>query len=212
MAPALESLRLKLRGEGGTRQRLTHPLRRRIGGFHYATVRNPEDQARIGTTVVVKLGAIKNLQSGRDVAETLPIDFPNHIGLSRGPAGQPPLPDPLDIEFGITGRHVDDRRKEAGIFSPARLFRGDGPAAEGGLDGEADPGANVLLHKSLTFFLSEPANLRRNTLIGTVQVSASLIHIEGVNAKILDSEANRLAAAGRTGNRGHGGLSRQGGL
>jgi hypothetical protein len=77
-------------------------------------------------------------------------------------------------------------------------------AAQRGLDCETLVIPDMAFNECFELFVHNSPDFQRNTLIGTVvQLRASIIGIERIDAETIDGESHRFPAAGRTGNYDH---------
>lgn len=84
-----------------------------------------------------------------------------------------------------------------------RLMKCD-VTSQRGFDSAALVVPNVVFDEGFKFFVRNGPDFQRNTLIRTaVQLCASIIGIERIDAETIDRESHRFPAAGRTGNYDH---------
>jgi len=114
---------------------------------------------------------------------------------------------PRDHTFQIFGEavqrdvaHLDLKTLGACLV---RLTKGD-VTPQRGFDREALVIPNVVFDEGFKLFVHNGPDFQRNTLIrAVVQLRASIIGIERIDAETIDGESYRFPTAGRTGNYDH---------
>jgi hypothetical protein len=159
--------------------------------------------ALIRSRVVVHDNPIHFPYGTREVLQTCLMDFLQLFRRCRVSTGERPRNNALQILLEAVERDVSHLDLETLGACMVSLPKGD-IAAQRGLDCETLVIPDMAFNECFELFVHNSPDFQRNTLIGTVvQLRASIIGIERIDAETIDGESDRFPAAGRTGNYDH---------
>jgi hypothetical protein len=159
--------------------------------------------ALIRGRVVVDDNPIHLPHRAREVLQTCLMDLLQLFRRCRVSTGERPRNNALQILLEAVERDVSHLDLETLDACMVCLPKGD-IAAQRGLDCETLVIPDMAFNECFELFVNNSPDFQRNTLIGTVvQLCASIIGIERIDAETIDGESYRFPTAGRTGNYDH---------
>jgi len=138
-----------------------------------------------------------------EVLQTCLMDLLQLLRWCRVSTGKPPRYNALQILLEAVQRDVSHLDLETLGACMVRLMKCD-VTPQRGFDREALVTPNVVFDEGFKLFVHNGPDFQRNTLIrAVVQLRASIIGIERIDAETIDGESYRFPTAGRTGNYDH---------